>query len=608
MTRETTTHSELPNSQEQIDFHKHTHSVQFYFEDKFLLESLSRFIGSALGAGDAGVVIATEEHRIELARRLAERGLEVARIVEQGRYVALDASETLSQFMIDEWPNEQRFVDVIGSVISRTRAAAQREHGRAALFGEMVALLWAEGKADAALRLEQLWNQIAQSHSFSLVCAYPLTKFYREDHGEAFQKICNEHSAVIPSESYALASEDERLRMVAQWQQKALALETEIARRSETEEAVSRLAAIVESSEDAIASKDLNGIIRSWNASAERMFEYKAEEIIGKPVTLVIPPELHKDEAMILSKIRRGERIEHFETVRVTKSGRRLDVSLTVSPLKHADGHVIGAAKIVRDITERKRTTEALLRTEKMAATGQLAATIAHEINNPLQGLTNLLSLIAYKTSLDDNTRQLVSLAEGELSRISHIARQTLALYRETTTPVPTKITEVLEDVLEVFAMRMRSTQVKLERRYEFTGELPGFPAELRQLFANVITNALEATKEKGRVYVHVAPWREKKKPERAGVRVLIADNGTGIPSELRRRIFDPFVTTKAEKGTGLGLWVAKAIVGKHEGSIRFRSSSSPVRSGTVISIFLPLQAAWQAFSAGVGTGHDSAA
>ena len=413
---------------------------------------------------------------------------------------------------------------------------------------------------------------------------------------------------MIPSESYALASEDERLRMVAQWQQKALALETEIARRSETEEALSRLAAIVESSEDAIASKDLNGIIRSWNASAERMFEYKAEEIIGKPVTLVIPPELHKDEAMILSKIRRGERIEHFETVRVTKSGRRLDVSLTVSPLKHADGHVIGAAKIVRDITERKRTTEALLRTEKMAATGQLAATIAHEINNPLQGLTNLLSLIAYKTSLDDNTRQLVSLAEGELSRISHIARQTLALYRESTTPVPTKITEVLEDVLEVFATRMRSNQVKLERRYEFAGELPGFPAQLRQLFANVITNALEATKEKGRIYVHVAPWREKKKPERPGVRVLIADNGTGIPSEMRRRIFDPFVTTKAEKGTGLGLWVAKAIVGKHEGSIRIRSSSSPVRSGTVISIFLPLQAAWQTFSAGVGTGHDAAA
>src|SRR5207237_10545894 len=168
---------------------------------------------------------------------------------------------------------------------------------------------------------------------------------------------------------------------------------------------------------------------------------------------------------------------------------------------------------------EREGTHDGLLRTQKRDATGQVAASVGHEINNPLQGLTNLLSLIAYKTSLDDNTRQLVSLAEGELSRISHIARQTLALYRESTTPVPTKITEVLEDVLEVFATRMRSNQVKLERRYEFAGELPGFPAQLRQLFANVITNALEATKEKGRIYVNVAPWRAKTKPEWPGAR-----------------------------------------------------------------------------------------
>src|SRR5215471_15039686 len=134
-----------------------------------------------------------------------------------------------------------------------------------------------------------------------------------------------------------------------------------------------------------IASKDLNGIITSWNASAERMFGYKAEEIIGKSVITIIPPELHKDEDMILGKIRRGQRLEHFETVRVTKSGQRLEVSLTVSPIRDRAGKIIGAAKIVRDITERKLTEQALRRAEKLAATGQLAATIAHEINNPMQ-------------------------------------------------------------------------------------------------------------------------------------------------------------------------------------------------------------------------------
>lgn len=608
MTRKATARAVLGKRQDQIELRKPTHSVQFYCQDKFLLDSLSRFIGSALGAGDAGIVIATAEHRTELAGRLSACGLDMARAVEHGRYVALDAAETLSQFMVDGWPDEKRFVDVIGGVISRARAAAEREHGRAALFGEMVALLWEQGKIGAVLRLEQLWNQITQSHSFSLVCAYPLSKFYRKDQGESFQKICDQHSTVLPAESYALTSEDERLRMVARWQQKALVLEAEVRRGRELQEAAYKLAAIVESSEDAIASKDLNGIVTSWNASAERVFGYKAEEIVGKSITLVIPPDLLKDEEMILAKIRRGERVEHFETVRVTKSGKRIDVSLTVSPVKDADGRVVGAAKIVRDVTEHKQTEEALRRAEKMAATGQLAASIAHEINNPMQALTNLLALIGYKTSLDDNTRQLVSLANAEVSRMSHIARQMLSFYRESVVPVPVKIVEVLEDVIALFAMRMRSNEIKLERRYEFTGEIYGFAVELRQLIANLITNAMEAVAERGRIYIHVRPWHEKMKPERQGVRVLIADDGPGINSELRPRIFDPFFTTKSEKGTGLGLWVVKGIVAKHEGSIRIRSSTAPGYSGTAFSIFLPSQAAWQVVSGAVAGEQKRAA
>src|SRR5215471_19368227 len=378
-------------------------------------------------------------------------------------------------------------------------------------------------------------------------------------------------------------------------QQKELALEAEPASRQDSYAEAARLAAIVESSEDAIASKDLNGIITSWNASAERMFGYQAEEIIGKSVMTIIPPELHKDEDMILGKIRRGERLEHFETVRVTKSGQRLNVSLTVSPIKDREGKIIGAAKIVRDITERKLTEQALRRAEKLAATGQLAATIAHEINNPMQALTNLLALVAYKTSLDENTRQLVSLAETEVRRMSHIVRQMLSFHRESARPVPLRITEVLEDVLELFVMRMRSNEIKVERRYEFNDEIPGFPVELRQLFANLISNAIEAIGQRGQIHIHVAPWRDFARPERSGVRVLIADNGPGITPELRRRIFEPFFTTKAERGTGLGLWVVKGIVGRHEGSIRMRSSTTRGRSGTAFSVFLPIPAAWQA-------------
>ena len=592
MSSKTSDFSPIDNPQEPVDYSRHQHSVQFYSDDSFLLDALSRFMGSAIGAGDAAIVIATEDHRTTLAQQLSARGLDVTKAVEQGRYVALDAAATLAQFMVDGWPDEKRFVELIGGVILRAKAAAHQEHGRAALFGEMVAFLWMEGRPDAALKLEQLWNQIAQSHSFSLLCGYPLSSFYLEGHGEDFQKICNEHSAILPAESFALASEDERLRLIAQWQQKTLALETEIAQRRHAEQVASRLASIVEWSEDAIASKDLNGIITSWNASAERMFGYKAAEIIGKSVTTIIPPELHKDEDMILGKIRRGERIEHFETVRIRKDGRRVDVSLTVSPLKDETGKIIGAAKIVRNITERKHTEEALRQAERLAATGQLAATIAHEVNNPMQALTNLLALIGYKTSLDTNTRELVAMAEAELGRMSHIVRQMLSFYRESSTPVSLKITEVMEDVLELFVMRTRANEIRVERRYEFTGEIQGFAAELRQLFANLISNAIEAIGEKGQLQIHIAPARETGDQEREGVRLVISDNGRGISSDVRELIFEPFFTTKSEKGTGLGLWVVRTVVARHEGSIRMRSSTAPGRTGTLFSVFLPLQLA----------------
>jgi len=222
--------------------------VQFYGEDRFLIDELSRFIGTALGAGEAAVVIATKEHRDGLAQRLKAWGLDTAKAVAQGRYVQLDAADTLSKFMQDGLPDTGRFDEVVGELISRIESSVEGTPRRVAAFGEMVALLWAEGKPEAAIRLEQLWNNLTQSHSFALRCAYPMSGFCREEHGDLLLKICAEHSAVIPGESYTtLISQDERLRSVAHLQQKAQALETEITERRQVEEKLRRSQAELES-------------------------------------------------------------------------------------------------------------------------------------------------------------------------------------------------------------------------------------------------------------------------------------------------------------------------------------------------------------------------
>ena len=223
------------------------HSVQFYGEDSSLLDELSRFIGAELVAGDAAVVIGTKAHRDGLAQRLRSRGFDTATAIEQGRYIAVDAAETLGKFMRDGWPDPDLFTEVIGSFLEQA-AAAGRETGRIAAFGEMVALLWARGNAEAAVRLEQLWNNLARTYPLSLRCAYPIADFNREDHCDSFLKICAEHSHVIPVESYtALLSEEERFRSITRLQQKAQALETEMAERKQVEESLRHIKADLES-------------------------------------------------------------------------------------------------------------------------------------------------------------------------------------------------------------------------------------------------------------------------------------------------------------------------------------------------------------------------
>lgn len=209
------------------------HFVQFYEADAFLLDSLGDFIGTAINAGEAAIVVATREHREALEMRLREKGLDVTNAIACGQLVLRDAAETLSKFMVGELPDAELFAERIGDIISR----ATEGRPRVRIYGEMVALLWAEGNYDAAIRLEELWNALQESHSFALFCAYPMSGFAGEGPGRGLADVCTKHSRVIPAESYtALDDSDERLREITLLQQKARSLEAEIAERKRAEE------------------------------------------------------------------------------------------------------------------------------------------------------------------------------------------------------------------------------------------------------------------------------------------------------------------------------------------------------------------------------------
>ena len=349
------------------------------------------------------------------------------------------------------------------------------------------------------------------------------------------------------------------------------------------------LAAIVEDSSDAILSKTLDGIVTSWNHAAEMMYGYTRQEMIGRPVTTLVPPDRPDEVKHILSRLKRGERIDHYETVRVSKSGRRFEVALTISPIRDGQGRLVGASTIARDITEQKNAEEALRKAEKLALAGRMAATVAHEINNPLEAIGNILYLLRNAVDLSPEARQYVDTAQQELKRVSEITKLTLGMQRGAPdTREPVHVTKLLENVLTLYERKTRSLGIEVERRYSYDGAVFGSTGELRQVFSNLIVNAMDALATAGDKLILSVRRARRWDTGAEGLRVTVIDNGPGIPPEHRPQLFQAFYTSKGDHGTGIGLWISKALVNKHGGTLQVRSSVVPGRSGTCFSAFFP--------------------
>ena len=285
------------------------------------------------------------------------------------------------------------------------------------------------------------------------------------------------------------------------------------------------------------------------------------------------------------------------------KDGTFRDFLTLAVPVRDKQGRIVRWFGTNTDVTEQRRSEEALRRTEKLAATGRLAASIAHEINNPLEALTNLVYLARKNPAKSES---YLAMADQELDHIAEITKHTLGFYRDTTTPVNVDLAEVIHEVLELYSRKLQFKNIIVEERYAPGAKIIGYPGELRQIFANLVANAIEAMEQNGHLTIKTSSATAAATGNGHGVRVSLMDDGCGIDASQMSKIFEPFYTTKKDVGTGLGLWLTQNLVDKHQGYIQVRSRVQNGKSWTVFSVFLPQEPGARENPSGEASGRPA--
>jgi PAS domain S-box-containing protein len=356
-----------------------------------------------------------------------------------------------------------------------------------------------------------------------------------------------------------------------------------------------RWATTLHSLGDAVISSDGVGHIDFMNEVAERLTGWPLAEARGKDLTEVfdIVQEMTriKPDSPIVQVIRSGKVVNMANhTVLIHRDGTEIPIEDSAAPIRGSQGQMEGVVLVFHDCREQRRMEAALRSNERLATTGRLSASIAHEIHNPLDAVGNLLYLIGHDTQ-DVTTKEYAATASAELGRVTQMTQQMLAFQREAVKPVPVKVTDVVANVAALYDRKIKSAGIRLKQQIDFDGHIVMLPGELRQILANLLGNAIEALEPQGgtiALRAHASRDRRRGVP---GLCLVVADDGPGIPVEVRNKIFEPFFTTKGESGTGLGLWITSDILRKYDGALRLRSCTRPERSGTCFAVFLPIHA-----------------
>jgi PAS domain S-box-containing protein len=608
---------------------QHEHFVHFYEKEAQLYDAVAHFSAAGLAAGEPVILIATPAHRAMLLRRLKRSGCGVENTVASGQLIMLDARQTLSKFLVGQELDWDKFSALIGGVIAQSLEG--RRPMRVRCYGEMVDLLWRGGNKQAAIRLEEMWNDLSRSHSFSLLCSYRMGNFYKAGDRALFDQACEQHTSIIPAGSTlfleqrarSLENEIEHRKQLETALREALSqragvrVETSEAHRlvEETSELrEERFRLLIESVQDyAIFLLDPEGRVSSWNTGAERIKGYRVEEIIGQHFSRFYPEEdvragKCERELEIAGKEGRFE----DEGWRVRKDGSRFWANVVISRMVNRAGKLIGFAKVTRDLTQRRALEEERLaramaeaHSTRLAYEGerleraladqksadelrdQLLGVVGHDLRSPLSSIAMASALMLKKGNLQEAEAKTVARIARSADRMSKIISQLLDFTRSRLgggIPIDLRPIDFAEVCAEVIA-EYETVHPNCVLRFQSDLDTKGVwdPAKLAQVVGNLVGNAIQHGKSHGSIDVAL-------RSEGDAVCLMVHNEGEPIRADVLPSIFDPFrrgttSTTRKTEGLGLGLFIVREMVRAHAGEIRVQSSEG---EGTTFIVKLP--------------------